>query len=203
MKSFKQLITTPRASLIYRLGTYDILKNVNNNARWKILERKDLRTFFRDNFLIRQSFTEAIRKKHIGILVYSGTEWISYGWIRPAYSPAPRHLPRWIGGTNYPWVYNAYTIKKYRRMGYNTYLRKLRIDLIYEQAGTTDVDIYIDTMVNNIPARQSMLTTGFVPDGILTCYYIKPLKYLNYILYRNRWGYVWGDWDRGREHPAL
>jgi hypothetical protein len=203
MRALRERIATPRESLIYRLQSDEILEAVDHDVQWKAMARDEIRTFFPDSFVVRQFFAEGFAKRHICVLLYSGTEWISYGWIRPPNTPAPRHLPHWIGKTKDYWAYYACTKQKYRRMGFNKYVKKLRIDLIHDHAKSRDVNIYMDTMVENIAARQSMLSTGFVPDGIMRCYYIKCLKYLNYMIFRNPWGYVWGDWNRGREHPQL
>jgi hypothetical protein len=63
--------------------------------------------------------------------------------------------------------------------------------------------MYADTVVTNIASRRSLLSSGFLSTGILTCYYIKSFKYMNYLLYRNRWGFVWGVWDKSRPHSFL
>jgi RimJ/RimL family protein N-acetyltransferase len=198
-----KILATPRDSLVYRFTSYDKLNNAEKEDHWKLLEPDELRKFFPDEFLIRRSCIESFRKKHWCVIVYNDTEWITYGWIRPPYTAAPPHLPHRIRNTGDYWLYTASTKKKFQRMGYNKYIKKLRIDHIYNYEGRRDVDIYTDTVEGNIPSRRSMLSSGFVTSGILTRYYIKSIKYLNYVLYRNRWGYVWGEWDKEREHPGL
>jgi RimJ/RimL family protein N-acetyltransferase len=137
------------------------------------------------------------------VILYDEMNWISYGWVRPPKTKSPPHLPYWIGKTDDYWLYTIHTNIKYRRMGYSKYLKKIRIRLIHEYEGNQKVNIYADTVVSNIASRRSMLSSGFIPAGILTRYYIKSFKYINYLLYRNRWGFVWGVWDKHRPHFPL
>jgi RimJ/RimL family protein N-acetyltransferase len=203
MRQIKFKIGTPRESLVYRFQGYGSLVRYEKDVQWKILQREDLKRFFPDNFLIRRSCLESFRKEHWCVILFNDAEWISYGWVRPPYATAPPHLPYWIGKTKDYWLHTIHTNEKYRRMGYSKYLKKIRIDLIREQEKSEGVNIYADTVALNIASRRSMLSSGFVPEGIIVRYYIKSLKYLNYVLYRNRWGFVWGDWERNREHPVL
>ena len=197
------MIATARESLVYRFQSGELLKSVDKDVQWKILERKDLRIFSPNSFLIRRSCIESFRKKHWCVILYNDVDWIAYGWVRPPFTAAPPHLPCWFRNREEYWLYTAHTNNKYRRMGYNKYLKKIRIDLIRENKNAKRISIYTDTVAVNIPSRRSMLSSGFEPEGIITRYYIKELKYLNYLLYRNRWGFVWGTWNKLREHPPL
>jgi hypothetical protein len=200
----QHIIGTPRESLVYRFETYVILSDLSKGVSWKFLQRDDLKVFFPDNYLIRRSCIESFKKNHWCVILYNDTDWISYGWVRPPFTSAPPHLPYWVGKTGDYWLYTIHTNIKYRRMGYSKYLKKLRSDIIREREQRIDgLNIYTDTVEGNTASRRSMLSSGFVPDGIITRYYIKQIKYINYLLYRNRWGFVWGDWDRSREHPPL
>jgi RimJ/RimL family protein N-acetyltransferase len=203
MKSLIFRIGTKRDSLVYRFSSDDALMNVDKHVQWKILERIDLKTFFPDNYLIRRSCIESFKKKHWCVILYDEVNWISYGWVRPPKTKAPPHLPYWVGATDDYWLYTIHTNTKYRKMGYSKFLKKIRINLIHEYEGKQEVNIYADTVVTNIASRRSMLSSGFLPAGILTRYYIKSFKYMNYLLYRNRWGFVWGVWDKNRPHSFL
>jgi hypothetical protein len=203
MVSLLYQIGTKRYSLVYRFNSDDALENVDKHVQWKILERTDLKTFFPDNYLIRRSCIESFKKKHWCVILYDEMNWISYGWVRPPKTKSPPHLPYWVGKTDDYWLYTIHTNIKYRRMGYSKYLKKIRIRLIHEYEGDQKVNIYADTVVSNIASRRSMLSSGFLPAGVLTRYYIKSFKYINYLLYRNRWGFVWGVWDKHRPHSPL
>ncbi len=198
-----QPVPTARDSLVYRFSEYRQRPFSEEGIQWKILERRDLKRFFRKEFLVRISCNASFAKKHVCILIFNQSEWIAYGWIRTPGTKAPPHLPYWVGRLPVYWLYTARTKEKYQNRGYNKLLKNLRIDYIRALETAKEPEIYCDTVENNIPSRRSTLSSGFVPEGILTRRYFKFLKYVNYLLYRNRWGFIWGEWYKDRQHSPM
>ena len=103
----------------------------------------------------------------------------------------PDHLPQAIRGMGCYWIFFCRTREAYRGRGlYGAVLRHLTSRA--RRQGGGGQPIYIDTEAGNYSAQRGVLSSGFVPKGMFTLYYLRLPKIQKVLFYR---------WQADCPHP--
>lgn len=140
----------------------------------------------------KNTFLRHLKNGSSGYFLVSENEWVTYAWMSVPESKLPKHIPFWVKDENVYWIYYCRTKENFRGNGFYKAALKMLIIEAYEKSG--DPKIFIDTISNNVSSRRAILSSGFLPEGIITAWSIKFLKM--HIL-------TIGLWKRHTQHPAL
>lgn len=164
----------------------------HNGVQWTIAQPESIKKFFLHDPCRLKTFLEFHANGLLGIILYQKEEYVTYAWMRVPNSPWPQHLPDSVRDSESYWIFYCRTNSKHARQGYFKQALKLLIEMACEKEAMPT--IYIDTNIENLPSRRAILSAGFKPEGIITCYYLGLLK-------SNR--PICGNWDRSAKHPGL
>jgi len=137
-------------------------------------------------------FLNFIKDNFYGVFICENGNWVAYGWMSRPSTPGPIHLSPAIQKLKVFWIFYCHTKESFRGRGlYKTVLRILIQQAFHENK---EAEIYMDTQLDNIPARKAILTVGFKPQGTVYTYKfgIPKIKIWN-----------WCKWNKEAVHLTL
>ncbi|NVN92182.1 MAG: GNAT family N-acetyltransferase [Desulfuromonadales bacterium] len=176
-----------------QVSEYDNISQLNDNTSssnvyFDILTLPIIDKYFKDNTVLSTIFKNYLHQGASGIVLHDGENWMSYGMISMPGCKQPPQLPYSVKKLNCCWIFYCHTNNKYRGRGLYKKLLKHIDEYIHDMFGEHCPDIFIDTQVDNIPARRAILSSGFRPVGIFYVLYLwipKIIKYPFYGIWRN------------------
>lgn len=133
-----------------------------DDVSFKLITYKDIMNYelLRKRKLL---FRWYLAKGQVGFMLIDNTinKCIGYGWSS---INKPKLGHKNIFKCNYAWFHTDYIDKSYRGKRYYKYLMLKRIEFIRNQ--NKEMDIYIDTHYNNVPAIKTHLSLNLKEAGI-------------------------------------
>jgi len=140
----------------------------------------------------RRKFHEFLADGREGFIAHDDGDLVARGWVCTPYSETvPYNLPEWTADLDVYWLFYARTMQGHRRRGWHQYLIAHRLQWIYER--DSEATVFTDAEPDNV-SRQTFVTTGFEPWGMMTTYRIgHPSLAVKQL----------GTWDVDADHPPL
>jgi hypothetical protein len=159
---------------------------------WKLLDHPTIAQIFHDEPRHAAAFQRFASTGAIGVIIFIGDIWVAHAWMAVPGKPRPPHIPNQAGPDTF-WIYFCATKRRFSGKG----LYKFAQRLLIREALTVapDAAILIDTTPDNLASRKAIISTGFVPAGMINCFYLwLPRVLRKPVIYH---------WDRKEQHPPL
>lgn len=127
-----------------------------------------------------------------GFLVVKDEEWQAAGWIAPAGTALPGHMPPSLS-RRYSWFLEAHTREEARGLGFHKYLAAKRLEFLAARTGGI-ARALADVNPANVASRRTIVGLGFQEVGVIDVW----LPRVPRIPRKHLW---W--WRRSRPHPPV
>lgn len=184
-----------RQNLIYGFaGTPPPVPPLTSGYQFARATPVSVETYFQGNeFEARKlRYLSFLEMGAVGFLVVSNEQWQAAGWIAPAGTSLPAHMPP-VLSQRYSWFLEDHTREEARGLGFHKYLAAKRLEFLAARTGGI-ARALTDVNAANTPSRRTFVGLGFQEVGVIDVWRPRiprlPRKHL--------W---W--WRRSLPHPPI
>lgn len=150
----------------------------------QLMKKEVINRYFHGDRARKKVFLSFLKKGYIGLLLYAGEEWVSYGWMSTLAANRPPHFPKHIVPDQGYWIFYCHTSNKYRGQGF---YKRVLTELIHIASNHEHhTEMYIDTEVGNRISQKGILSSGFELIGTVQSWYF--ILFNTWLHLKSKWG---------------